>query len=184
MNTGVTAYVGLGTNLGDTRANLAKALDLLRTTPGVDILRVASLYRTAPQGYTDQDWFLNTVGEVRTVLSPWKVLAALQAVETALGRVRSLRWGPRIIDLDLLLYGEERIDSPVLTVPHPRLLVRAFVLVPLAELAPGLELAPGRTAAELAAGLAREQFVEKISWKGFVRGVATGYQRGTDRDGN
>ncbi|MDA8337569.1 MAG: 2-amino-4-hydroxy-6-hydroxymethyldihydropteridine diphosphokinase [Peptococcaceae bacterium] len=159
---GVTAYIGLGTNLGDTRANLRQALESLRAKPGIEVRRVASFYRTEPQGYPDQDWFLNTVAGVETGLRPLGLLSALQGVEAALGRVRSLRWGPRVIDLDLLLYGEERINSPVLTVPHPRLMERAFVLVPLAELEPDLELAPGVRAAELAARLAGEQAVERV----------------------
>ena len=162
VKSGVSVYIGLGTNMGDTRANLQQALESLRTTPGMEVLRVASLYRSEPQGYLDQDWFLNTVVEARTVLGPFDLLCALQAVESAFGRVRSLRWGPRVIDLDLLLYGEAKIDSPGLTVPHSRLLERAFVLVPLAELAPGLELLPGLRAAELAARLAREQAVQRV----------------------
>jgi len=158
----VVAYIGLGTNLGDARANLHKALEWLEITAGIEVLRVASFYRSEPQGYVDQDWFLNTVAEVGTVLGAQNLLAALQAVEAAMGRVRTVRWGPRVIDLDLLLYGAEKIDLPGLTVPHPRLFVRAFVLVPLAELVPGLELSPGRLVGDLAARLGQEQAVAKI----------------------
>jgi len=162
VSDGALAYVGLGTNLGEGLANLRRALALLAATPGIAVRRVASVYRTAPQGYVDQDWFLNTVAEVRTALPPLDLLGALQAVEAGMGRVRTIRWGPRVIDLDLLLYGEERVEGPQLTVPHPRLAERAFVLVPLAELIPDRELAPGQRVREMAARLAEEQPCEPL----------------------
>ena len=108
----------------------------------MEIIRVSSLYETAPVGVTDQPDFLNAVAAVQTGLGPLETLDALLHIENQMGRVRTERWGPRVIDLDLLLYGGERVSSPGLTVPHPRLRERAFVLVPLAEIAPELRL-PG-----------------------------------------
>ncbi|WP_035106731.1 2-amino-4-hydroxy-6-hydroxymethyldihydropteridine diphosphokinase [Desulfovirgula thermocuniculi] len=137
------AYIGLGSNMGDKKAGILRALEELGKTPGVALLRVAPLYRTAPVGYTDQDWFVNTVAEIDTALSPRELLAACLEIERRLGRVRGVRWGPRVIDLDLLLYGDLVVDEPDLAVPHPRMHERAFVLVPLADLAPDL-VVPGR----------------------------------------
>lgn len=162
----VTAYIGVGTNVGDMRGNLRVAFEQLRTMPGVVVCRVASVYRSEPQGLVDQDWFLNTVVEVNTSLSAQGLLTALQSVETLMGRIRTIRWGPRVIDLDILLYGEETIDCPGLIVPHPRLLERAFVVVPLAELVPDLKVALNLTAFELAGRLSREQAVEKVEKMG------------------
>ena len=117
----------------------------------MEVRQVSSLYETAAVGVTDQPDFLNAVAEVATTLSAAALLDALLNLENLLGRKRTFRWGPRVIDLDLLLYGDEQITLPTLTVPHPRLSERAFVLVPLAEIAPDLVL-PGdnRTVAEMA----------------------------------
>ncbi|WP_027356279.1 2-amino-4-hydroxy-6-hydroxymethyldihydropteridine diphosphokinase [Desulfofundulus thermocisternus] len=157
----VVAYIGLGSNMGGKKANLKAALELLGRVPGVKILRVAPFYRTEPVGYTDQDWFVNTVAEVETTLSPRELLAACLEVENRLGRVRGVRWGPRVIDLDLLLYNGQVIDEPDLVVPHPLMHERAFVLVPLADLAPDLVI-PGRGGVrELLAGVDR-QGVEQL----------------------
>ena len=113
--------------------------------------QVSSLYKTAPVGMTEQPDFLNAVVEIQTTLPALELLGVLLHIEKKMGRVRTIRWGPRVIDLDLLLYGEQQIALPNLTVPHPRLRERAFVLVPLAEIAPGLVLpGDGRTAAEIA----------------------------------
>lgn len=155
----VRAYVGLGTNLGDKMAHLSAALALLAAAPGLRVLRVAGVYRTAPWGRTDQDWFLNTVAELETVLPPRALLEVLLGIEARLGRRREVRWGPRVIDLDLLLYGDLVVREPGLEVPHPGMHERAFVLVPLAELEPSLRLADGRTVAEAAEALRREQEV-------------------------
>ena len=157
----VIAYTGLGSNMGDKRGNIKAALELLGRVPGVKLLRVAPFYRTAPVGYTEQDWFVNTVAEVETTLSPAELLAACLDIENRLGRVRDIRWGPRVIDLDLLLYNGQVIDEPDLVVPHPRMHERAFVLVPLADLAPELVI-PGRgRVSELLAAVGREG-VEEI----------------------
>lgn len=131
----VTAYVALGANLGDAEAALREALLALNAVAGVRVQSASSVYRTAPIESSGPD-YLNAVVEITTTLSAPALLDALQAIELAAGRERPYRNAPRTLDLDLLLYGESRIDSPRLTVPHPRMNERAFVLVPLAEIAP------------------------------------------------
>jgi len=147
----VIAYVGLGANLGDRRAGLEAALRALEAHPQMRLARVSSLYETAPVGVTGQPDFLNAVAAVETTLAPRPLLDALLHLENLLGRVRTSRWGPRVIDLDLLLYGARTIALPGLDVPHPRLRERAFVLTPLAEIAPDLSLpGDGKKVADLA----------------------------------
>lgn len=133
----VTAFVALGANLGDAAHTVRAALVALGQVPGVQRVRSSSLYRTAPVDSTGPD-YINAVAEVATTLSAPGLLAALQAIENVAGRERPYRNAPRTLDLDLLLYGLARVDSSALTVPHPRMLERAFVLVPLAEIAPQL----------------------------------------------
>ncbi len=133
----VTAYVALGANLGDAAQALRDALHRLDHTPGIRLLKASGLYRTAPIDSCGPD-YLNAVAEVATTLTAPALLAALQAIELAHGRERPYRNAPRTLDLDLLLYGYARIESPHLTVPHPRMWERAFVLVPLREIAPSL----------------------------------------------
>jgi 2-amino-4-hydroxy-6-hydroxymethyldihydropteridine diphosphokinase len=151
----VTAYVGLGANVGDPRAQLAAAVAALAALPGLELLAVSSVYESDPVGpVRDQPAFLNAVAEVTTTLGPERLLAALQGIEDSLGRVRSIRFGPRTCDLDLLLYGDVVSDDPALTLPHPRLAERRFVLDPLAELAPMLVLPDGRRVRDLRAAVA------------------------------
>lgn len=138
------AFLGLGSNLGDKRAHLAAALAAIARVPGVELRRVAHFYRTAPLGPVTQDWFLNTVAEIATVLPPRDLLARCQEIERALGRVRTQRWGPRTIDIDVLWIDGYAETSPELTLPHPGAHLRSFVLAPLRELAPELRL-HGRT---------------------------------------
>ncbi|MDA8213281.1 MAG: 2-amino-4-hydroxy-6-hydroxymethyldihydropteridine diphosphokinase [Clostridia bacterium] len=152
----VTAYVGLGSNQGDSPENIRQALRKLDCNPGVSVQEVAGLYKTAPVGYLEQDWFVNTVARIETSLSPDGLLKLLLTIEDELGRVRTIRWGPRTLDLDLLLYAGEVIDSPELTVPHPRMQERAFVMVPLAEIAPDL-LIKGQRAEQIAKILKKNQ---------------------------
>lgn len=133
----VMAYVALGANLGDAASTLRNALQTLGRTSGLALLRASSLYRTAPIESSGPD-YVNAVAEVATTLNAPALLAALQGIENAAGRERPYRNAPRTLDLDLLLYGSARIDSPDLTVPHPRMWERAFVLVPLAEIARGV----------------------------------------------
>ena len=137
------AYVGLGANLGDRETTIRRAVELLADTVGVEVLAVSALRETEPVGVEDQPRFLNGAAALETTLEPRAVLEALLGIERVLGRVRDgLRFGPRTIDLDLLLYDDEAIDEPGLTVPHPRLHERRFALEPLAELAPALAI-PG-----------------------------------------
>ena len=133
----VTAFVALGANLGDAAQALRDALAALGVMPGVRVVRASSLYRTAPIQSTGPD-YVNAVAEVSTSLNAMALLDALQAIENGAGRERPYRNAPRTLDMDLLLFGGARIDSPRLTVPHPRMWQRAFVLVPLAEIAPAL----------------------------------------------
>jgi 2-amino-4-hydroxy-6-hydroxymethyldihydropteridine diphosphokinase len=138
------AYVGLGANLGRREANLESALALLRREPGVEVVAVSSIRETEPVGIVDQPRFLNAAAAVETELPPRELLDRLLAVERTLGRTREgRRFGPRKIDLDLLLYGDAVVSAPGLEVPHPRLHERRFALEPLAELDPGL-VVPGR----------------------------------------
>lgn len=147
------AYVGLGANLGERRTTIERAVGLLDGVPGVSVARVSTLRDTEPWGPVEQPSFLNGVAELETRLDPRSLLDVLLDVETRLGRVRDERWGPRAIDLDLLVLGDVVIDEPGLTLPHPRLHERRFVLEPLAELAPDL-VVPGRgRVAELLAAL-------------------------------
>jgi 2-amino-4-hydroxy-6-hydroxymethyldihydropteridine diphosphokinase len=127
-------FIALGTNLGDREANLQRAKTAL--SPEVHLVRESSIYETAPWGFKDQPDFLNQVIEARTDLSPRALLAHLKAIEARLGRQKTFRNGPRLIDLDILFYGSRIIRESDLQIPHPRLADRAFVLVPLAELAP------------------------------------------------
>lgn len=131
------AYVGLGANLGDTRATLAAAFGALAALPGTRLTARSSFYITAPVDAAGPD-FINAVAALDTDLTPHELLAHLQRIETAAGRERPYPNAPRTLDLDLLLYGDRRVDTPALTVPHPRMRERAFVLVPLAEVAPAL----------------------------------------------
>jgi 2-amino-4-hydroxy-6-hydroxymethyldihydropteridine diphosphokinase len=149
------SFVGLGSNLGDPRAQIEGALDLLRAEDRVVVVAVSSLRETDPVGYEDQPRFLNGAAELRTSLTAAELLERLLAIERRLGRVRGSgpRFGPRTIDLDLLLHGDEVIDEPGLEIPHPRLYERRFALEPLAELDPALEV-PGRGSVQaLLAGL-------------------------------
>jgi len=133
------AFVGLGANLGDREATLRRAVELLAADPEIELVAVSTLRETDPVGYLDQPRFLNGAVEVETTLLPRELLDRLLGVERALGRERTgPRFGPRTIDLDLLLYGEEQVDEPGLRVPHPRLHERGFALEPLAELDPAL----------------------------------------------
>ncbi|MCG0239189.1 MAG: 2-amino-4-hydroxy-6-hydroxymethyldihydropteridine diphosphokinase [Firmicutes bacterium] len=140
----VIAYLGLGSNLGDRLANLVAGVRLLSGAADIALVAVSSVYETAPWGLTDQPAFLNAVCAVRTALPPEALLRRCLEVEKALGRVRTVRWGPRTLDIDLLLYGDLTLQEPHLTLPHPRLTERAFVVIPLLEIAPDLTLPGGQ----------------------------------------
>ena len=145
-----TCYVGLGSNVGDRLQRLRHAVSLLDASEGIDVVASSSVYETDAIG-PPQAEFLNAVVEVRTSLGPRELLARLKEVEVEIGRTPSPRWGPREIDLDLLTYGDETIDDDELRVPHPRMSERAFVLVPLAEIASDVRLVIGSPSELLAA---------------------------------
>lgn len=149
----IEAWIGLGANLGDPVATLNTALERLDRVERTHLTAVSRFYRTPPWGDTDQPDFINAVAAVDTGLSAGALLEALHAIEANLGRVRGdRRWGPRRVDLDLLVFGDARIESPEVVVPHPRIPERAFVLVPLDAVAPGLTIpGQGRVDALLAA---------------------------------
>lgn len=129
----ITAYIGLGSNLGSRQEHLSAAVRLLGDHPDIRVEAGSPVYETDPVGYLEQPAFLNMVVRVGTRLEPHALLAYLLHVEQELGRKREIRWGPRTIDMDILLYGDSVLDTPELTVPHPRMLERAFVLIPLQD---------------------------------------------------
>jgi 2-amino-4-hydroxy-6-hydroxymethyldihydropteridine diphosphokinase len=132
------AYVGIGSNLGDRRAYLEAGFTELTAVPGIQLDAVSSVYETAPIGYTNQPFFLNAVFSIQTCIAPEELLQILLQIEKKHHRQRSIHWGPRTLDLDLLLYGERRLDTAQLKLPHPQITERCFVLAPLCEIAPNL----------------------------------------------
>lgn len=158
----VRAYLGLGTNMGDKEANIRTALRHLGAERGIKVIRTASMYHTEPVGFAEQEWFVNTVAEIETSIPPFELMSQLLIIENRMGRKRNIYWGPRVIDLDLLLYGDIRLTIPGLQIPHPRMTSRAFVMVPLAELEPEM-LLDGRRADNLAAELSTVQKIERLS---------------------
>lgn len=159
------AFLGLGSNLGDRLEYLQRAVDLLHADERTRVDAVSSVYETAPVGGPEQDAFLNLAVRVATRRTPLRLLALCHAVEARLGRVREVRWGPRTIDVDILLYGDETISRPCLEIPHPRLADRAFALIPLIEVAPGQRLpaTEDRPEQSLTTTLARLAPVEGIT---------------------
>ncbi len=142
-----TAFLGLGGNIGDVVATMRGALDYLHGQQGFAVVNISPLYKTPPWGFEDQDWFVNGCVSVSCTLPPMALLEACLAAEAHLHRVRTVRWGPRTIDIDVLIYDGFASDDEVLTVPHPRMLERAFVLKPLADIAPALKIS-AKTIAE------------------------------------
>lgn len=158
------AYIALGTNLEPRAAHLDKALELFHSLSGVEVKRVSSIYESKPVGYLDQPDFLNLVFEAETELLPLDLLDSCQTIEQELGRVRTIRFGPRTLDVDIVLYGVESIDEERLTVPHPRMQERSFVLLPLQELNPEYVVPEwNKTVNELVAELSAKD-LEEI-WK-------------------
>ncbi|MGQ0445514.1 MAG: 2-amino-4-hydroxy-6-hydroxymethyldihydropteridine diphosphokinase [Beijerinckiaceae bacterium] len=147
--------LGLGSNIGDKARNIARALELLEERGIVRVTVVSSIYRTKPWGYVEQDFFANACALGETHLAPLELLAAANAVEIDMGRKPSVRWGPRLIDIDILFHGDASFAHAKLNLPHKDLFERAFVLVPLAEIAPRLKIS-GRSIAKAAARFAAE----------------------------
>lgn len=166
MKTPQQAFIGLGSNLGDGQANLLRAWQRLGQVAGVSLLRLSSPYRTEPVEMNTEHWFTNAVGEITTTLPPTELLAAMLAIEAELGRDRTLTQD-RPVDLDLLYYGDVMLESLALTVPHPRLADRLFVLAPLAEVAPEhVHPLLGRTSLELCRNFRNQAGVERQEWRG------------------
>lgn len=157
-------FLGLGGNLGDRRETMRSAVEAIREV--IDHVRVSSLYESAAWGVTDQPAFLNAVVRGRTSLKPLDLLDAIQAIEIELGRVREQHWGPRLIDIDILLYGSAVIDEPRLQVPHRYMTQRGFVLRPLADLAAGLTLPDGSLVGELLTTVSQDDLkrIEGPEW--------------------
>ncbi|WP_126424740.1 2-amino-4-hydroxy-6-hydroxymethyldihydropteridine diphosphokinase [Brevibacillus marinus] len=129
----VRVYLALGSNIGDRQQHLRRAVELLDATPRISVQKLSAVYETEPVGYEEQPAFLNMVIAADTDLPPAQLLETVLAIERRMGRVRVIRWGPRIIDIDILLYGAETVSLPHLQIPHPRMLERGFVLIPLRD---------------------------------------------------
>ncbi|GAA4869774.1 2-amino-4-hydroxy-6-hydroxymethyldihydropteridine diphosphokinase [Paenibacillus vulneris] len=156
-------YIALGSNMGDRERLLLEAIRLLAEHETIEVSGCSGIYETEPVGYVDQAAFLNMVIEIRTSLEAKELLGVMQHIEQSLGRTRELRWGPRTIDLDMLLYDDLRQDDPTLILPHPRMLERAFVLVPLVEV---MQARREQQAAEWAAHLEKLEGKEGVAlWK-------------------
>ncbi len=166
------AFLGLGSNIEDRLDHLQTAVEALHGHRRIRVDAVSSVYQTDPVGGPPQDPYLNIAVRVATLLSPRGLLAAAQQVETALGRERTVRWGPRTIDVDILLYGDRTVRRRRLQIPHPRLEQRPFALVPLLEVAPGMTLPDGRTLTSILAGLAPIEGITAIGAQVTVPGSA------------
>jgi len=160
---GHIAYIGIGSNIGDKVEQCEKAISEIIKVDCHKLLAKSSLFKTRPIGYTSQEWFVNGVIKIETDLEPLDLLRSLKAIEFRLGRLETFRWGPRTIDLDILFFDEEEIEMEELQIPHPRLLGRQFVLIPLAELDRSLvHPVLKRTVGELLENLKEDQGVEKL----------------------
>ncbi|MBS1839934.1 MAG: 2-amino-4-hydroxy-6-hydroxymethyldihydropteridine diphosphokinase [Acidobacteria bacterium] len=155
-------YLSLGSNLGDRVAMLRTGIDAL-TSAKVLVRKISSFYETEPVDFLDQPWFLNCVVEAETSLPPQELLRTLRGIESSIGSKKEFSKGPRLLDIDILLYGDETIDSPELQIPHPRMVRRKFVLAPLAEIAPSLKHRSwSATAAQLLSGSADPSKIRKL----------------------
>lgn len=163
MTPWVPAYIGVGSNLGDSAARVRAAFDSLSRLSGCRLVARSRLYRTRPFGPVEQGDFINAVAGLLTQLSPADLLAGIRGIEVAAGRVRGQRWGPRTLDLDLLLFGEQRVATADLVVPHPGIAERGFVLAPLADIAPTLRVPGLGAVAELLQNLPDDGIAEVIA---------------------
>ena len=162
MSTTAQVYIGLGSNQGDAIDNVCRAIEELGGSNSIQLVRCSSLYRSAPVGYLDQPDFVNAVCQVSTSLSAEEFLEVLQQLEQKAGRRRDgVRWGPRVLDLDLLLYDNAVMESEALVIPHPRMHQRAFVLYPLQEISPGLQI-PGKGSVDELAALCAGQDCDRL----------------------
>jgi 2-amino-4-hydroxy-6-hydroxymethyldihydropteridine diphosphokinase len=158
------AYVALGSNMGDGLNNCRQALEAISSDRRNRVVRYSPFYCTEPVGKKDQGWFVNGVAAVETSLPPRELLEFLLSIEKEMGRIRRERWGPRVIDLDILIYGEERIDQEGLQVPHPRLQERRFVLIPLRDIAPDLKHPIlGKTISQILSELKTDEKVQLLA---------------------
>lgn len=155
-------YLSLGSNLGDREANIRNALNSLAQYPNIHLEKVSSFYETAPVGNIDQPDFINAVARIETDVSPMEIFYTCMEIECEMGRVRNLKWETRVIDIDILLYDNVTVHTSELTVPHPRMMERAFVMAPLAEIAPDIKLPGGKTPGEILIIL-KDQHVRKLA---------------------
>lgn len=144
------AFIALGSNLQTPKNQIEQALNTIANTPGIQLIRASSLYKTAPVGYDNQDDFINAVAKIKTSLNPIELLHTLLAIENIFGRERPFPNAPRILDLDVLLYDDIEMATPELTIPHPRMQARGFVMIPLAEIEPKISVGQHGNADELA----------------------------------
>jgi 2-amino-4-hydroxy-6-hydroxymethyldihydropteridine diphosphokinase len=167
------AYLGLGSNLGDRTQHLMQACATLERHPAISVQAVSSLYHTAPVGVSGQNCFLNAVAQLHTTLSPRALLTVTQATERRLGRTPMFRWGPRVVDVDILLYDSLQLHTPFLTIPHAALCDRLFVLIPLHEVAPDLRLPCGPLIRDLLTDLTDHDSVQRVgSFPAFNQGAS------------
>lgn len=166
---GIISFIGLGSNMGKPLDRCRQGIEYLKAVQKTQVLRCSSFYQTEPVGFLDQEWFINAVIELRTTLSARELIQELQSIERMMGRQKPIKWGPRIIDLDILLYGQEVIQTDGLIVPHPELHKRRFVVEPLYEIAPyAIHPAFGVSVAGLRERLSDENKVEKINTEKMV----------------
>lgn len=156
-------FIGLGSNVGNRNDNLKKAVEMLESHSRIKVIKRSSIYETAPVGYVNQPDFLNAVVKIETALSPRELIKVTKGVEEELKRKRKTKWGPRTIDLDILIYDDVVMDEPHLKLPHPEIVNRAFVLVPLYEIAAELALPGGKKIKDLLNGIKDEQQIKKAA---------------------